>query len=127
MLDYIADLMYGERMRKSETVVYSLFVFPVSSSVIVFFFLLKTERYICRSLRRVLYRINNWLESLTSKGWVISGLVRHGTFGVAELLSFVHAEAACSTTETVTFGPEFPAVALFAVQETFVLSGVGAV
>ena len=53
--------------------------------------------------------------------------LRHECFGVSKVLSLVHAQSTGTTTETVTFGTEFSAVALFAIEGTLVLIVVSAV
>lgn len=53
--------------------------------------------------------------------------LRHGALSVPEVLALVHGQAASSTSEAVSLGSEFPAVALLAEELATVLAGVGAV
>lgn len=53
--------------------------------------------------------------------------LRHFALSVTQVLALVHGERASATTETVAFGAEFAAVALFAEEVTAVLGRVCAV
>lgn len=54
----------------------------------------------------------------------VLGSVCHLAFSVSEMLALVHGETAGATTETVSLGSEFAAIALLAEQVTAVLGGI---
>jgi len=56
----------------------------------------------------------------------IGGLIADA-FSVAKMLTNIHGQTSCSTTETVSFRSEFPSVAVLAVDFSLMLGAVGGV